>query len=251
MDTYITGRIEMSHGAKLANVQVYMNNKRMEIDEIGGFSVNISEILAPESARPGVMTLQAELEESSLTREQIRDFWYLLGGSKSIIIQDVSTSLNIDRREAKELLMKGIACKVLSRGYNSVWKVIDKMTREKIMKTYKEMNEEHTLKGRSVDEMLKDITTGANKTAKEIAEAEKISMREQKELEEMSREGESEVVSSNEPAKVFIGMKGGTKIQNKEVTKKEVLQTTAKHVGVIVPKKKPLESKPIRKKKVS
>lgn len=213
MATELTGVVDW----KLKSVHV--NGNKMKLDEIGGFTINVSEILAVQQRVPGIEIYLNELEQM-LSFEQIKLWYHVLGTSVAYTIRDVAALLDIDKHEARMILDMGITCGVLCKGYNSVWKVVDKITKDRIRKDFKEMEHAHTPK-RGVDEVFKE---------------------ERERMRKLEEPEEAIVENDDEPAKIVVGMKGVAVQPKRKVIQASQFAKAPVSEGVILPKKKPLET---------
>ncbi len=210
MDTLLTGIVDWKER------KVFVNGKFMEVDALGAFSINVSAILAVEEQMPGLERFLLRLEEV-WTFEKIKTIYLILGRSKSITVTDMANALHIEKSIARKVLDCGLLCGILCKGYNSTWKVVDKLTRERIAKEHNEMQETHKPR-KTVDDVFKD------------------EMARMKKEDAISEENTEKMIENDgeERAVIAVGLKGsGTRSQN----------------SVILPKKKPLpiSAHPIKK----
>lgn len=225
MDTVLTGIIDWKEKT------FYVNGTLMVVDEIGGVEIDVTKILYPEQQIPGVVRLQNELEQR-YTKEQIMDIFTLWSTSKSLTINDTADTLNIDKSNAKELLNRGIKYKVLCRGYNSTWKAVSKIVRDRLLKNAEDLLKENRPR-RNAEDILHEKMDVWKKEREENEQSGNMS--------ESISEEESE--ESEEPAQIKVGMKGESKQTGKSMVKSmselSKLQTPSL---IIPPKKKPLKA---------
>lgn len=222
MDTLLTGMVDWKEK------KVYVNGFEMEPDELGGFTINVTKILTEEEKMPGLDKFLIWLEQR-LTIEQVKALYQLLGKSRTITITDAAYMAQVGKSAAKEIINEGIRCGVLCKSFNSAYKPVDKMMRERIEFDYAKMNEVNKPR-RNAEDILHEKMDTWKKEREENEQSDNMS-------ESISEE------ESEEPAQIKVGMKGESKRTGKGTVKS--MSELAKQQTpslVILPKKKPLQS---------
>lgn len=225
MDTLLTGMVE--YDAKEKKFKAYVNGIQMEVDEVGGFEINVTKLIALKSMTPNIMLLQNDLE-ITYTKEQILDLFHMWGSSGAITISDVASILGVDKHTAKDVLQQGIHYKVLCRGHNSVWKGINKMIKTQLLSVNKAIMDADKPR-RNAEDILHEKMDTWKKEREENEQSDNMS-------ESISEE------ESEEPAQIKVGMKGESKRTGKGTVKS--MSELAKQQTpslVVLPKKKPLQ----------
>lgn len=228
MDTLLTGMMDWKEK------KVYVNGFKMELDVLGGFTINVTKILTEEEKMPGLDKFLVWLEQR-LTIEQIKSLYLLLSKSKTITITDTADLAQITKLGAKEIINEGIRCGVLCKSFNSAYKPVDKMMRERIELDYSRMNDVNKPKRNAEDILHEKMDTWK----KEREEKEQSG-----DMSEPVSEEESE--EPDEPTQIKVGMKGESKRTVKSMSEigKQKLEKT-----IIPPKKKALlvPTEPVKK----
>lgn len=225
--------------------EMYVEGKRVDVDEIGGFYIDMSEMLKPNEA---VTAFKMEL--STLFNEvQLNTLYKMWGTSPLITIRSTANALRTDKKSARQVLDLGEGYGILGRHHNNSWKVIDSIAKV----GFAETTQQSTGSGQK-----QTVTEALAKTIGKLREQDQSQYEQNETIDDSKTINEqgsivetqsvAEVASSvrvipkptreelikNSP---LLGMKGMVREQ-KTPAKKVVIPPTA-----VLPKKKPLIKK--------